>query len=82
MSNIKVWHIPQVPGKAFEVEVEDLKTAKLLCDVLGNYDAFQFKHNIKPDYCNVNGVSVLEEGEWWDVEASEMCEEWEKMNDE
>jgi len=38
--------------KAFEVDVPDLATAVLVANVLGDYDAFQFKHRIKPDYCN------------------------------
>lgn len=54
--DLKVWHIPQVPGQAFEAEVSSLREAKLLLDVLAKYDAFQFEHNIKPDYCNVSGL--------------------------
>jgi hypothetical protein len=63
---LKVWWIPQVPGKAFEVLVETLSEADLLLDVLAIYDQFQLDNNIKPDYCNVGGLMVLEEGEWLD----------------
>lgn len=66
MSNLKVWWIPQVPMKAFEVDVETLHEGVKLLDILANYDAFQFDNNIKPDYCNAGGISMLEDGEWVD----------------
>lgn len=67
----KVWWIPQVPMKAFEVPVASRAEGKRLCDVLADYDAFQFDNKIKPDYCNMGGVVFrlegLTDGEWWDV---------------
>lgn len=62
-AKIKIWHIPQVPGKAFEVVVPDLATAVLLCNTLAQYDLFQYENNIKPDYANANGISILFSGE-------------------
>jgi hypothetical protein len=62
----RVWWIPQVPGTPFYVPVDSLKEAKLVIDVLGRYDEFQFTQNIKPDYCNVGGLQVEEGGEWVD----------------
>lgn len=64
--DLKVWWIPQVPGKAFEVPVATPAEGKLLCDALAAYDAFQFKHRIKPDYSNAGGLQVFEDGEWSD----------------
>ena len=61
---LRVWHIPQVPGTAFRVVVESPREAKKILDVLANYDAFQFEHNIKPDYCNAAGLEVYEDVEW------------------
>jgi hypothetical protein len=62
----KVWWIPQVPMKAFEVPVSSVDEAAKLLEVLAAYDAFQFENNIKPDYCNVGGLQVFEDGEWVD----------------
>lgn len=55
---LKVWWIPQIPMKAFEVEVETLVEAKLLLDTLAKYDLFQFENRIKPDYANAGGLVV------------------------
>jgi hypothetical protein len=64
---MKVWWIPQVPMKAFEVEISSLEEGVKLMDVLADYDAFQFESNVKPDYCNAGGIQVLEDdGEWCD----------------
>lgn len=70
--DLKVWWIPQVPMKPFEVLVSDLKTAAIICDVLADYDAFQFENNIKPDYFNAGGVARFDGSEWWDVDDSEL----------
>jgi len=71
MNEIKfrVWHIPQIPMKPFEVPVWDYHDGKRICEMLADYDDFQFKNNIKPDYANVNGVQYFdpEENDWLDV---------------
>jgi hypothetical protein len=64
--DLKVWWIPQVPGKSFEVPVASVDEARKLLDVLARYDSFQYQHRIKPDYCNAGGLVVLEDGEWTD----------------
>lgn len=63
---LKVWWIPQVPGKAFNVNVATLVEAKLLLNALAEYDLFQLKENIKPDYANAGGLAVFADGEWGD----------------
>jgi hypothetical protein len=63
---LKVWWIPQIPMTAFEVEVETVEEGAKLLDVLTNYDLFQLKHRIKPDYSNAGGLVVFEDGEWVD----------------
>ena len=70
---LRVWWIPQVPMEQFTVDVPDLKTAKIVLDALADYDLFQLKHNIKPDYSNVGGLSVWDESnqEWVDWEDEE-----------
>lgn len=79
---MKVWHIPQIPGKAFEVDVETIEEGVKIMDVLGNYDLFQYNNNIKPDYCNVNGINIFDPNDdydspngswisWYDEETDE-----------
>jgi hypothetical protein len=67
---LRVWHIPQVPGKPFRFEVPDLESAVLLMDALAKYDMFQYENNVKPDYCNAQGLEVYhpifeENGDGW-----------------
>ena len=68
MSEFRVWHIPQVPGSAFWRDMPDLATARLVVDLLADYDLFQFDNDIKPDYCNVSGIPKFVDGEWEDVD--------------
>lgn len=72
--DLRVWHIPQVPMKAFRVPVATPQEAALLMRALANYDRFQFEHNVKPDYCNAQGLEVFEDGEW--------CEWYDENGDE
>ena len=57
---LRVWWVPQVPGKPFHVAVDSPAEAKKLLDVLAQYDAFQFANRIKPDYCNAGGLARYE----------------------
>lgn len=68
MSKLRVWHIPQVPMKAFHVEVETPEEAIKVLDILADYDLFQFENRVKPDYCNAQGL------EEWDAQEGEWCE--------
>lgn len=61
---LRVWHIPQVPGKAFRVPVASVDEAKVLLRALAQYDLFQYENRVKPDYCNAQGLEVFEDGEW------------------
>jgi hypothetical protein len=82
-TGLRVWWVPQMPCEAFEVDVPDLATADLLLDVLANYDAFQFEHGVKPDYCNAGGLMMFENGEWVDwYDDALNCEfdEWREAN--
>lgn len=63
---MKVWWMPQVPMKAFEVPVTSVEEAAKVLNLLADYDAFQFENRVKPDYCNSGGLIVLEDGEWVD----------------
>lgn len=81
---LQVWWIPQVPKyllKAFTVDVDTVEEGVKIMNVLADYDDFQFKNNIKPDYCNTGGLNQWEEdsdGEgtpgwvsWYDEETYE-----------
>lgn len=74
--DLRVWHIPQVPMPAFYVSVSTVDEGFHLCNVLADYDDFQRRHNVKPDYCNANGVQRFEtDGEggfdWYDVDLDD-----------
>ncbi|AUV59094.1 superinfection exclusion protein [Escherichia phage vB_Eco_AL25] len=60
-NRLRVWHIPQVPGKAFYVEVDSVEEGVRIIDILANYDLFQYENNIKGDYCNVSGLQMYDE---------------------
>jgi hypothetical protein len=55
---LRVWWIPQVPGKPFHVEVDSVREARKILNVLADYDRFQFENRVKPDYANVGGLEV------------------------
>jgi len=71
---MRVWWIPQIPMKPFQVEVKDLVEAKKILDVLTDYDTFQFENNVKPDYCNAGGLEVWDENS--DGEGTPDWVEW------
>ena len=82
---LRVWHIPQVPGKPFHVYVDTPQEAQRVLNVLAQYDLFQFENKIKPDYCNASGLEQYEandgEGEpgwceWYDEETGDCIDEW------
>jgi len=66
--DLRVWWIPQVPMSPFYVNVGTTDQGKWLCSVLASYDIFQYENNIKPDYSNVGGIQIFEDGDWWDSE--------------
>jgi len=81
MKKLQVWWIPQVPGKAFNVNVNSVEEGVLLMDVLASYDYFQYVHRIKPDYSNAGGLNQWSEDcdgdgnpgweSWFDEETGE-----------
>jgi len=72
--DLRVWWIPQMPGKAFNVPVADIKQAKFLLDALAKYDIFQLENNIKPDYCNGGGLEVFVDREWIEWQSDDGLE--------
>lgn len=69
----RVCHIPQIPRPMFIVEVEDLKSAKLMQKTLCDYDLFQFDNKIKPDYSNASFIQCFcdEYNDWEDLTEDE-----------
>lgn len=64
IGSLRVWHIPQIPGAPFHVAVDSPAAARLVLHALADYDLFQLRHRIKPDYANAQGLEVFEDGEW------------------
>jgi hypothetical protein len=79
---LRVWWIPQIPGKPFHAPVADLLEGKKVLDVLAKYDLFQLAHNIKPDFCNAGGLECFSQDgdgewcEWYDPETGNNIDEW------
>jgi hypothetical protein len=72
---LRVWWIPQIPGKPFRVSVASVEQAAFLLNTLAQYDLFQFENNIKPDYSNASGLECFSQDcdgewcEWYDEET-------------
>ena len=85
VGDLRVWWIPQVPGKAFHVPVSDIEQGVFIMKILAEYDLFQYDNRIKPDYCNTGGIQVYveDDGEenpgwvdWYDEETGENPEKY------
>ncbi len=63
---LRVWHIPQIPMKPFYVKVKSIEEGAKILTVLADYDLFQYKNNIKPDYSNMGGLQEFDEEGWSD----------------
>ena len=67
IGDLRVWWIPQMPMKAFRVDVPSVEAGVLLMNTLAEYDKFQYENRIKPDYCNAGGLEIFDiDGEWTD----------------
>lgn len=72
---LRVWWIPQVPGRQFFVEVESVDEAIKVLGLLARYDLFQLKHQIKGDFCNAGGLECFSQDgdggwcDWYDEES-------------
>lgn len=76
-NSLRVWHIPQVPGKPFHVEVKSIEEAARMLRALANYDLFQYENKIKPDYANAQGLEVFDGtgwSEWYSQEGLDVHE--------
>lgn len=57
---LRVWHIPQIPGKPFHVDVASVEEGVKVMGILANYDQFQLDNNIKGDYASTNGLELFD----------------------
>ncbi len=72
---IRVWHVAQVPGKHFHVDVDDLNEAVKVRDALAEYDLFQFRNKIRGDFTNASGIEYFDPrdgGEWVEVDEDDI----------
>lgn len=74
---LRVWWIPQVPMEEFTVPVSSVEEGVKIMKVLADYDIFQFKQNVKPDYCNAGGLE-----RWTNDSDGEGTPGWEDWYDE
>ncbi len=58
--DLRVWHIPQIPGRAFYVSVRSPEEGKRILAILAEYDAFQSKNHI------AQGLEMVEESDWYE----------------
>lgn len=66
---LRIWHNCQVGSvNNFYVDVDSVEQAWKILNTLWNYDLFQYKNNVKPDYCNMSGF------EYYDEEEKDWCE--------
>ena len=75
--DLQVWWIPQVPMKSFNVPVDSVAMGVKVMEVLADYDIFQFKNKVKPDYCNAGGLR-----RWCSDSDGEGTPGWEDWHDE
>ncbi len=82
IGDLRVWWIPQIPGKPFHVPVANKDEAVLIMETLAHYDLFQLANNIKPDY-NAGGLEIYEADvigagwcEWYDDETGENIDDY------
>jgi len=76
--DLRIWWMPQVgaPIPRFFWDVKNINEAKTVLDCLAQYDLFQLKHRIKPDFSNAGGLEVCEKN----PETNEL--EWFEWMDE
>lgn len=60
-----------MPGEPFRVPVRGFVEAWLILTTLADYDNFQLKNNIKPDFSNVGGLEWYDGEEWLEWESDD-----------
>lgn len=70
MNKFKMWYIPQMPMKAFEFKTDTSAEALAALDLITDFSIFEYDNNVKPDYCDMSGISQWDETEqeWFDYD--------------
>lgn len=81
LDDLSVWWIPQIPGEAFRVPVSSIEEGRRICDLLAEYDSFQYEQNVKSDYCNEGGIIRWESDgggsyDWFDAQDENGDDAW------
>ena len=78
--DLRVSWFPQIPCEAFTVPVASVAEGVKIMDTLAEYDLFQLRQGIKPDYCNAGTLERYEADDgdgapgwcdWYDEESGE-----------
>jgi len=74
IKDYRVWHVPQIPMRAFVINCDTIAEAQRMLDVLSMYDLFQYENNVKPDYANAGGVLQWDLGDhcYFDVDVDDI----------
>ncbi|WPH57839.1 hypothetical protein [Mycobacterium phage WXIN] len=73
-SQFKIWYTHQVPGPAYEQEVESPEVGQKILDAIYAVALYQYDNKMIPDYANTGGVIYLDpDGDWIDYHP----EDWE-----
>lgn len=76
---LRVWWLPQLGCPAtFHVPVETVAEGVKMINTLAEYDRFQLRNRIKPDYCNAGGLQMLDT----DDDTDGPCGSWVDWCDE
>jgi len=69
-SKFAVVHYPQIQCRPYVIDIDNIKEAIRIKDILCNYDLFQYENKIKPDYANMSIIQCYdeEEKEWYDLD--------------
>lgn len=57
---LRVWHIPQVPMKAFYIPVENEREAALIMNAIALQHVWLERNRVIPDYSNAMGVEIFD----------------------
>jgi Superinfection exclusion gene product 17 len=81
---LRVWHIANPPGKMFQKTVKSIGEAKVLLNLLADYDSYLGDDLI---YANAQGLEIFDQGEWveWHDENDDdisrvLREEWDNRH--
>lgn len=79
MNKLRVYHFPQVPCKAFYVEVLDEIEGYRIMEILAQQHLFLYNAKIIPDYSNSIGIEMFDEDEqaWVSYFNKEEDMDWE-----